>query len=172
MSLPDRPKPEVFHRLRRPPVRFPRVLKITALVFLGLMVLMFAGCAWLFGGLLASSLERVEPTRALILSVTAEGGFAPAGDPRLAEGARLSPEALARLNAQIAETGGALFITKPGCTAHSYRGTEEQEGDFVTCLAQADFLNNVQRLVEVVWVRQRGAWYVDDFTMQDARADE
>lgn len=171
MIPPDRPKPEVFHRLSPPPSRFPRALKIAALVVLGLMVLMFAGCAWLFGGLIASSLERVEPTRALILSVTAERGFAPAGDPRLAQDAQLSPEALARLNAGLAETGGALFISQPGCTAHSYRGTEEREGDFVTCLAQADFLNNVQRSVEVVWVRQRGAWYVDDFRMQDARAE-
>ena len=171
MTPPDRPKPEVFHRLRPQPSRFPKALKIAALVVLGLMVLMFAGCAWLFGGLIANSLERVEPTRALILSVTAERGFAPADDPRLAESAQLSAQALARLNVQIAETGGALFISKPSCTAHSYRGTEEREGDFVTCLAQADFLNNVQRSVEVVWVRQRGAWYVDDFRMQDARPD-
>lgn len=171
MTPSDRPKPEVFHRLRRPPSRLPRALKIASLVVLGLMVLMFAGCAWLFGGLIANSLERVEPTRALILSVTAERGFAPAGDPRLAEGAQLSPEALARLNAALAETGGAVFISKPGCTAHSYRGAEAREGDFVTCLAQADFLNNVQRSVEIVWVRQRGAWYVDDFSMQDARAE-
>ena len=171
MIPPDRPRPEVFHRLRRRPSRFPKALKIAALVVLGLTILMFAGCAWLFGGLIASSLERVEPTRALILSVTAERGFAPAGDPRLAEGAQLSAEALAHLNIGLAETGGALFISKPSCTAHSYRGTEEREGDFVTCLAQADFLNNVQRSVEVVWVRQRGAWYVDDFRMQDARPD-
>ena len=171
MIPPDRPRPEVFHRLRRRPSRFPKALKIAALVVLGLTILMFAGCAWLFGGLIASSLERVEPTRALILSVTAERGFAPAGDPRLAEGAQLSAEALAHLNIGLAETGGALFISKPGCTAHSYRGTEEREGDFVTCLAQADFLNNVQRSFEVVWVRQRGAWYVDDFRMQDARAE-
>lgn len=170
MSLPDRSKPEVFHRLRRPPSRFPKALKIASLVVLGLMILMFAGCAWLLGGLIASSLERVEPTRALILSVTA-GGFDPEGDPRLADGAQLSAQALARLNAQVAETGGALFITKPDCTAHSYRGTEKREGDFVTCLAQADFLNNAQRAVEVVWVRQRGAWYVDEFTMLDARSE-
>lgn len=170
MSLPDRPKPEVFHRLRRPPARLPKALKIASLVVLGLTILMFAGCAWLLGGLIASSLERVEPTRALILSVTASG-FDPESDPRLAEGARLSAQALARLNAQVAETGGALFITKPACTAHSYRGTEEREGDFVTCLAQADLLNNAQRAVEVVWVRQRGAWYVDEFTMLDARSE-
>lgn len=171
MSLPDRPKPEVFHRLRQPPSRFPRALKIASLVVLGLIILMFAGCAWLLGGLIANSLERAEPTRALILSVTAMGGFDAEGDLRLADGAQLSAQALARLNAQIAETGGALVITKPDCTAHSYRGTEEREGDFVTCLAQADFLNNVQRSVEVVWVRQRGAWYVDDFRMQDARSE-
>ncbi len=171
MNTPGRSQPEVFHRLRRPPSRIPKALKFAAWVFLGLMILIFAGCAWMFGGLIASALERFEPTRALILSVTAERGFAPSGDPRLAEGAQLGPEGLARLNAEIASLGGALFITKPECNAHSHRGTGEREGDFVTCRAQADFLNNVQRSVEVVWVRQRGAWYVDDFRMQDARAE-
>lgn len=170
MSESDRPQPELFHRLRKPPPRIPKGVKIAGLVILGLIVLMFAGCAWLFGGLIAGALERAEPTRVLITSVSASGGLSE-DDARLAEGPVLTPARLARLNAEIATLGAPVFVGKPVCTAHSYRGPDQREGDFVSCLAEIDYLDNQQRRAEIVWLRQRGAWYIDDFTLQDLRAE-
>ncbi len=172
MINPDRPKPEIFHRLRPPPPLIPKPVKMWLFILLGVVVLLFSGCAMLFGSLVANALGRVEPTHELITSIGVMGGFETSGDPRLAENPELTPDALARLNAEFVALGSTVFVSKPECGAHSYRGMEERSGDFVTCTAHVNYLQASGKTVEVVWVKQRGTWRVDNYTLRDMNPSE